>query len=67
MTVTLNREPSRADLFTSQVFDGEECTCDERLKALADSRYALAELFSSLCKSCKARMRWNELLKVVDD
>lgn len=61
MTITLNRPPSRADLYLVIELASQACECDEVAGLMA------GEVDSVLCQPCRARKRWNELLEVVDE
>jgi hypothetical protein len=61
VTVTLVRHPSRADLYLVIEAAAENCTRDEVAELIA------VEVDSVLCRPCRVRKRWNELVKVIDE
>lgn len=61
MTITLKRDPSRADLFAVIDVVSEECTCTREAEVMKGESDKL------LCKPCKVRKRWNELVDALDE
>lgn len=61
MTVTLARDPTRADFYAAKDFMRAECECPEAARVMK------GETDSLLCKPCRVRRRWNELVKAVDE
>lgn len=61
MTVTLTRKPSLADLIAVKGVSEKGCRCPDAAKVMKGESDKL------LCKPCRVRKRWNELVRAVDE
>jgi hypothetical protein len=60
MTVSLTRTPTREDFYAAKDLTEAECRCPDAAKVM------MKESDKILCKPCKVRKRWNELLEAID-